>query len=130
MSILWIVPWVLTIVAIIGWVINSKSSNYNWEFIGSCIGVVFSIFACIFHLVFITVPIDKSTYTILCPDSIARSDTHVMVSYKGEALISNEVRIYRAEDVDIMVRKTDGKNAYGMILEVSYYIGLHTELEQ
>ena len=65
------------------------------------------------HFAFVFAPINGHERECFEPDSVARNETHLVVSYGEAAITTSEVRLYKADDSEIRVEKNHSINAYG-----------------
>jgi len=110
---MWILPWGLTLVAILGWILFARTDYGTANFWGYFLGITGTIAGAILHLTCTLAPMGGREPAYFAPDSIARNDTHLIVSLGEEAMTSAEVRLYKADDSEILVEESRGLNGYG-----------------
>jgi len=107
---LWLmIPWGVTLLVVVGIIMNAKGRETMGQFF-MIVGLVLGL---PLHLAFVFASIGGYEREYLEPDIVARNDTHLVVSYGKDAITTDKVRLYKADDSEIYIEQKVGINAYG-----------------
>ena len=102
-------------------IVSATSKSFFGKHAIGSLAFAFALFTVILFVILLSVPCEKMGVVGYFEfDAVDKTKTHVIGTYRGEAVLSKEIQYYSAETNDIVLRQLTHYNHFGKELEDAF----------